>query len=71
MEPLHNVTINTRVVEGGPKILKRACYRALFDVVNRIQPIDLHACYPQIQISRRDKCSHVSLIVEFVQTDHA
>ena len=38
---LHNATNNTREVEGGPKILKRACYRALFDVVNRIRPIDL------------------------------
>ena len=62
-KPLHNATINTRVVEGGPKNLKRACYRALFDVVNRIRPIDLHACDPRIQISRRVKCCHVSLIV--------
>ena len=45
--------MNTRVVEGRPKILERACYRALLKVVDRIQPIDAHACYPQIQISRR------------------
>ena len=39
---LHNATNNTREVEGGPKTLTRACYRALFDVVNRIRSIDHH-----------------------------
>ena len=48
--------VNVVVVEGGPKILNSACYRALFDVVDRIKPIDLHACYPRIQISNRVKC---------------
>ena len=46
---LHNATNNTREVEGGPKTLTRACYRALFDVVNRIRSIDHHACDPRIQ----------------------
>ena len=54
-KPLHNATINTRVVEGGPKTLTRACYRALFDVVNRIRSIDHHACDPRIQNCRRVK----------------
>ena len=52
---LHNATNNTREVEGGPKTLTRACYRALFDVVNRIRSIDHHACDPRIQNCRRVK----------------
>ena len=50
---LHNATNNTREVEGGPKTLTRACYRALFDVVDRIRSIDHHACDPRIQNCRR------------------
>ena len=60
---LHNATNNTREVEGGPKTLTRACYRALFDVVNRIRSIDHHACDPRIQNCRRVRWWHVSLIV--------